>query len=90
MLRVDRHAQAPFPYVTITTDELGNTKNITSVDEAALCLIEHWSLQDGEKFKFAKQACIDALDGKVTCTECRDPFIEAAKEAGIFVEKKRL
>jgi hypothetical protein len=80
----------PFPYVTITTDELGGTKNIASVGEAALCLLEHWSLQNGDGFKVAKQACIDALDGKVTCTACRDAFIEAAKEAGIYVEEKRL
>ncbi|WP_425374031.1 hypothetical protein [Phyllobacterium bourgognense] len=30
------------------------------------------------------------MAGKATCTSCRDAFIEAAKEAGIYVTHKRL
>ncbi|PSH58219.1 DUF982 domain-containing protein [Phyllobacterium endophyticum] len=85
----DTRKNLPFPHVTVMTDEAGNTKKVESVGEAALWLIERWPGQ-GEKFKLAKQACLDALDGKITCTECRDAFIEAVKEAGIYVEEKRL
>lgn len=78
----------PFPYVTIV--EAGNTKNIASVGEAALWLIEHWSQKGSDKFEAAKRACLDALDGKITCTDCREAFIEAAKEAGIYITHQRL
>ncbi|MBB3237372.1 DUF982 domain-containing protein [Phyllobacterium endophyticum] len=67
----------------------GETKSVASVGEAALWLVEHWPVQ-GEKFKLARQACLDALDGEITCTECRDAFIEAAREADIYVDEKRL
>ena len=83
-------SKLPFPYVTIAADEAGNTKNIASVGEAALCLIEHWSQKGSDKFEAAKRACLNALDGKITCTQCRDAFIDAAKEAGIYITEQRL
>ncbi|WP_271899410.1 DUF982 domain-containing protein [Candidatus Phyllobacterium onerii] len=83
-------SKLPFPYVTIAADEAGNTKNIASVGEAALWLIEHWSQRGSDKFEAAKRACLDALDGKMTCTDCREAFIEAAKEAGIYITHQRL
>ncbi|UXN66265.1 DUF982 domain-containing protein (plasmid) [Phyllobacterium sp. A18/5-2] len=78
-----------FPSVTIMTD-LGKMKNIRSVVQAAEWLVAHWPVQTGDKFTVARQACLDALDGKVTRTACRDTFIEAAKEAGIYIADKRL
>ena len=79
----------PFPYVTIT-DQLGETKNIRSVIEAEIWLVAHWPMGNSDKFMAAKRACLDALAGTTTCTSCRDAFIEAAKEAGIYVTHKRL
>jgi hypothetical protein len=38
----------------------------------------------------ARQACLDALHGKITCTRAREAFIEAAKEAGIYVSQQIL
>jgi hypothetical protein len=84
------HKRIQFQSVTIAIDSFGKTKNIDSVGEAALWLMEHWSVLDGEKFKLAKQACLDALDGKITCKECREAFIEAAKEANVYVDEERL
>jgi hypothetical protein len=79
----------PFPYVTIT-DQFGNTKNIGSAVEAEIWLVAHWPVRNADKFKTAKRACLDALAGKATCTSCRNAFIEAAKEAGIYITQKRL
>ncbi|MBB3237378.1 DUF982 domain-containing protein [Phyllobacterium endophyticum] len=79
-----------FQSVTITIDASGTTKNVDSVGEAALWLFEQSAVLDGEKFKLAKQACLDALDGKNTCTECRDAFIEAVKGAHVYVDERRL
>ncbi|WP_162707306.1 DUF982 domain-containing protein [Phyllobacterium sophorae] len=78
-----------FPSVTITT-AFGKTKNIRSVVQAAEWLVAHWPVLTGDKFTVARQTCLDALDEKVTCTACRDAFIEAAKEAGIYIADKRL
>ncbi|WP_410010410.1 DUF982 domain-containing protein [Phyllobacterium sp. A18/5-2] len=50
----------------------------------------HWLAQTGDKYKAARQACLEAWDEKVPCTACRDAFIEAAKEAGIYITHKRL
>jgi hypothetical protein len=76
----------PFPSVTIETQHAGKPRNIASVPEAAEVLLMNWPIHDGVKLKAARQKCLDALDGKVTITECRSAFIEAAKEARIFVD----
>ncbi|PSH61609.1 hypothetical protein CU103_22645 [Phyllobacterium sophorae] len=38
----------------------------------------------------ARQACRDALAGRITCTKARSAFIEAAREADIYIDHKRL
>ena len=76
----------PFPRITIETQRGGKSLNIGSVPEAAECLLMNWPIHDGAKLKVARQKCLDALDGKVTISECRSAFIEAAKEARILVD----
>ncbi|UXN67473.1 DUF982 domain-containing protein (plasmid) [Phyllobacterium sp. A18/5-2] len=78
-----------FPCVTIETESLGGTRNISSVEEAADFLAMYWPIKTGEKFVEAKRACIDALNGRIMCTAARSAFIEAAKEADIYVAEKR-
>jgi hypothetical protein len=75
-----------FPRITIETQRGEKPRNIGSVPEAAECLLMSWPIHDGAKLKAARQKCLDALDGKVTVGECRSAFIEAAKEARIFVD----
>lgn len=79
----------PFPDVTIT-DHFGHTVDIMSVSEAAVWLVGHWPTRSGEQHQHAKQICINALAGNVTCTACRNAFIAAAREAGIYITHKRL
>jgi hypothetical protein len=80
----------PFPYVTVLTGNVGKTRNITSIEEASEFLMHHWPLTRGEKLEPARQACTDALHGRITCTMARDAFIEATKEAGIYGDKQIL
>jgi hypothetical protein len=79
-----------FPYVTILTGDVGKMRNITSIEGAAEFLLYHWPQPSGEKLTAARKACMDALHGKITCTTARDPFIEAAKEAEIYVGQQIL
>lgn len=81
--------QFPFPYVTVT-DQFGHMVDIMSVSEAAVWLVAQWPTRSGGQHEKAKQICVDALAGKCTCTDCRNAFIAAAKEAGIYITHKRL
>lgn len=80
----------PFPYVTILTGVPGNKRNICSVAEAAEWLVMYWPIKEGKKLIEARQACRDALAGRITCTKARSAFIEAAREADIYIDHKRL
>lgn len=76
----------PFPFVTIQSDHAGRGRNIASVPEAAEVLLMGWPIHDGAKLTIARQKCLEALDGRVAITDARAAFIEAAKEADIFVD----
>ena len=80
----------PFPYVTILTDCPAVTRNISSVIEAAERLVLYWPDHKGEKLMAAHQACQDALEGRITCMQARQAFIDAAREAGIYIGQKHL
>jgi hypothetical protein len=79
-----------FPYVTILTDCPAVTRNIGSVVEAAERLVLYWPDHKGEKLMAARHACQDALEGRITCTQARQAFIDAAREAGIYIGQKHL
>jgi len=76
----------PFPPVTIESRRLGKPKNICSISEAAEYLLMKWPIHEGQKLKAARQCCFDALDGKASAADARSAFVEAAKEAHIFVD----
>ena len=56
------------------TDQVGTMRNIVSIDEAAEWLAMRWPIGKGEKLLAAKIACMEAMDGNVTCTVARDAF----------------
>ncbi|PIO46252.1 DUF982 domain-containing protein [Phyllobacterium zundukense] len=72
------------------THQVGKMRDVSCVEEAAENLAMNWPLKTGPKLSAAKQACLDALEGKILCTEARDAFIEAAKEAEIYVGQQSL
>ena len=84
--RLQRMTSMPFPRVTIQSDHAGRRRNIASVPEAAEVLLMGWPIHDGAKLTIARQKCLEALDGRAAITDARAAFIEAAKEADIFVD----
>jgi len=80
----------PFPYVTVMTYQVGKTCNISSVEEAAENLMMNWPIKTGAQLLAARLACLDALEGKILCSAAREAFIEAAREAGIYVGQQRI
>ncbi len=84
--RSGRMTSMPFPTVTVQSDHSGKRRNIASIPEAAEFLLMGWPVHDGVKLKLARKRCLDALDGRETVTNARAAFIEAAKEARIFID----
>lgn len=76
----------PFPRVTIESSHSGRPETICSVSEAVEFLLNKWPVYEGQKLNAARQCCLGALEGKATAAEARSAFIEAAKEANIFVD----
>ena len=85
-----RMRNLPFPYVTVMTEHVGKTRNISSVQEAIEFMLHDWPIKNSRKLTAARQACLDALHGKITHTKARQAFIEAAREADIYIGQKRL
>lgn len=88
--RLSRLRDLPFPYVTIMTEHVGKERNISSVQEASEFLLHDWPIKNSRKLTAARQACLDALHGKITRTKARQAFIEAAREAEIYIGQKPL
>jgi Protein of unknown function (DUF982) len=75
-----------FAGVTIETNVIGRLRTVTSVRQAAECLLGDWPTQGrGDHYRRAMRACHAALEGTATALSVRDAFIRAALEAGILV-----
>ena len=71
--------------ITIGSRQIGRYVTIHSTERAALDMQEEWPKEEsGEVFKAAKQALLDAREGKGSVDYARSAFIAAAQEAGIF------
>ena len=79
-------AAQTFAGVTIETAAAGRLRTVTSVREAAECLLGEWPKKGrGDHYRRAVRACHDALEGAATAESARHAFIRAALEAGILV-----
>jgi hypothetical protein len=74
-----------FPAITVATTEVDKLQNITSVRQAAVFLVHGWPVSHGKAHVSARAACLAALDGHGSSSTARAAFIDAAKEADIFV-----
>ena len=80
----------PFKQVVVQTDEIGPLRAVTSVREAAECLVDDWPTEGcGRAYKIACMICRHALAGDMAAAVARGAFIAAAKEAGVFVREGR-
>jgi hypothetical protein len=89
-LRVYRHAR---PTVPPCNDYrlIGNTKNIGSAVKVQIWLAAHWPVRNADKSIQGSNAGMLRYFGRHGhCTSCIEAFIEAAKEAGIYLTHQRL
>lgn len=63
---------------------LGKYRHIATVEDAARQLLGDWP-GSGKAFVRAQQACLDAIEEKASTDRARKAFIEACREADIFV-----
>jgi hypothetical protein len=75
-----------FKSVTVESLFPGKLRTIASVAEAAEFLLNEWPGKRGRLHGLAQQACLEAMDGSATGDMARSVFVEAAKEADIYVE----
>ena len=80
----------PFRSIKVATSIIGQFVLITSVEQAGNYLAHDWPPKRGPKHLKARIACFDALENSISVERARGTFIEAAKEAGIYLtEGKR-
>lgn len=76
----------PFKAVTIMTSQVGRMLVINSTLRAAEYLLTEWPVFSGEKLSIAKHALLKCIEGEMSPGVARMAFIEAAKEADIYIE----
>ena len=74
----------PFKIVSVLRN--GSSVGITSAYDAAVFMLEKWPEEDGPKARLARQILLNCLAGECSDAVARVAFVEAAREAGIFVE----
>lgn len=75
-----------FKDVTIMTSQIGRILVINSTLRAAEYLLTEWPIFKGTKLSIAKHALLKCLEGEMSPGVARMAFIEAAKEADIYIE----
>ncbi|PZV36280.1 hypothetical protein B5V02_24130 [Mesorhizobium kowhaii] len=65
----------------------GDTRRLCSAAEAAIFMMEKWPEEHGTSYRYALQACTGSLSNAGDVENARRAFLEAAKEAGIDVQR---
>jgi Protein of unknown function (DUF982) len=76
----------PFQDVTIMTSQPGRMRVISPAMSAAEYILTDWPNDEGEKLSIAKHCLLSCLECKLSPGAARIAFIEAAKEADIYVD----
>lgn len=72
--------------VTIELDASGERRTVSSVREAADCLMEAWpAAHRGPAHRDALDTCLKVIDGHRSVIDAERAFVEAAWEARVFV-----
>jgi hypothetical protein len=74
-----------FSSVTVLNMHTNKSTLIRTIEEAAEFILYDWPIVPGDMTASARQACLDALAGKIDERIARDFFIAAAKEAKILI-----
>lgn len=70
--------------VIVQLGRVDRDRVISTTTEAAKMLLREWPAT-GEKHEAAMQICVEALKGRQTAGRVRSAFIDAAKEARIYL-----
>ena len=75
--------------VTVETRKTGERMAIGSTERASQFMLKEWpTLEDGQAFKAAKQAMLDAAEGKIDPERARQAFLAALEEGDVYVFEK--
>jgi len=74
--------------VTFEENLRGSYRTIVSTKEASRVLLTRWPGGSGRQHRKAQQVCLDVLDGKKPPSEARKAFLDAAREAQIFIREQ--
>ncbi|WFU05731.1 DUF982 domain-containing protein (plasmid) [Rhizobium sp. CB3171] len=70
----------------LETKRLGRVVSINCTERAAGFLLNEWPTErTGQAYEWAKQALLDAVEGRITTEAARSAMIAAAREDGVFV-----
>lgn len=72
--------------VIVDLDGIGHYAIITNALDAANYMSEEWPVNGGPAVGEAVLVCLDAVLGKASAEESREAFLEAAREAGLYVK----
>jgi len=74
------------PFQIVSVLKGATSIGIASAYDAAKFMLEQWPNEGGPKTNLAKAILYDCLDNRCSAEVARVAFIEAAREAGIFIE----
>jgi hypothetical protein len=74
--------------VVIQPGRIDRDRVVTNVRDAAHLLLREWPVQASEKRQAAMEACLRVFRGEGSARHARQAFIDAAKDARIFVGEK--
>ncbi|MBB3235034.1 DUF982 domain-containing protein [Phyllobacterium endophyticum] len=79
--------EGPFKEVRIMTGQPGRMRVVTSALQAAEMILTDWPADDSEVLSATKHALLACLEGDLSPGAARFAFIQAAKEAGNYVDE---
>ncbi|MEZ2219768.1 DUF982 domain-containing protein [Rhizobium sp. RCC_161_2] len=75
--------------VVVETRKTGERIGIGSTEHASKFMLNEWpTLEDGQAFRAAKQAMLDAVEGKIDSERARQAFLAALEEGDVYVFEK--
>ncbi|SFJ55588.1 Protein of unknown function [Phyllobacterium sp. CL33Tsu] len=75
-----------FQRVQVFGRQAGQLVSVTSAYDAARFVLEHWPDQAGPKNLMAREILLKCLEGNCSPAVARVAFVEAAREADIYME----
>ena len=75
-----------FKMVRVFGRQPGQLISVTSAYDAAVFLLQQWPDETGPKHRLAREIMLKCLEGNCSASVARVAFVEAAREANIYME----